>query len=553
MILLRNHAFLVLWKKGAYMSEIPTDPSIDTGMPKRQEKPQTGTDVTIPEKYQGMPSEMVEEMWIDPQNVDESKNQQLAERRTKAIEAIKLQEQIREGVKAKELEGKYNKLPSDQKKSFVVAQQEAVSIIDQAIRGERQIDDMLSLEEQWVLNKARDIYEQEKERDPDVEPTLEFSKQIDQTVYGNLINRLTFALLFEKSQLDDQTKANEIRNSIGIPEQPTDTSELTFIKDEEADPEKAKAMFIKEAFEGIAGSVSESSLAKVKEYDDRIKAVKEGNPIKPEDTLGDLMSSFKRFTKQEWSDDFDFETYKNSYKQADQEQPVKPAENPMVQNENSDNDPMEGYIKSAKEDLDQYVSQIELQRGQTLSMHEKLQLLDEGFFGNDLYNVKVRESLLKPEDYIDIGNISGDSERKITWHDFDEDDTGEYVYLYRGLSGRTEGQEHLSGMASSGQSKDEILSAIGDDKLAIMKKSSDISGAWGSDPVLHTTRSKKLASGFSGGNENGAVISYKIPKQWIAEHKNDVALGHQEEKEIDVFYGLPEEFIDKIEKTSDLS
>jgi len=95
---------------------------------------------------------------------------------------------------------------------------------------------------------------------------------------------------------------------------------------------------------------------------------------------------------------------------------------------------------------------------------------------------------LKPGDYVDITILAPD--QKITWYDFDEDDSGNNVYLYRGLSGRREGHEHLSGMASEGQTAEDILSALGSDKFSIMKKSTEVTGAWGSDPVLHTTRSK---------------------------------------------------------------
>lgn len=190
------------------------------------QSPTLNQDVDIPQKYQGMPSEMVEEMWVDPQSVDESKNQQLAERRSKAIEAIKGQEQLREQAKTKGLEDRYSNLPEDQKKDFVSTQQEASQIIAQAIKGERQIDDLLSPEEQWIINKAKDIFEQAKEQNPDAPLTLQFSRPIDQTVYGNLVNRLTFSLLGEKAQLSDQAKANDTRKDIGIPEQQLDTTGL---------------------------------------------------------------------------------------------------------------------------------------------------------------------------------------------------------------------------------------------------------------------------------------------------------------------------------------
>jgi len=372
-------------------------------------------------------------------------------------------ELAREIVKTKGLEEKYAILSPEQRQNFVASQKEAGQIVTQAIKGERQIGD-LSPEEQAIINKAQDIYKREQEKNPGSPLTIQFAREVDGTVYSNLVNRLTFILIAEKSALGDQTRANEIRNSIGVSEKPVDTSNLTLVEGENTN----------------------------------------------QDTV-------------------------------DSQQTEQLVDNPL-----------EKYIKSAKEGFDQQVAQIEAQQGQTLSMREKLSLLSERFAGNDFYFQKVRESLLKPEDYVDISNVSGNPDQKITWYDFDEDDTGDNIYVYRGLSGRTEGQEHLSARASDGQSEDDIISSLGADKFAIMKQSSEITGAFGADPVLHTTRSKDLAIGFSSNKENGAVITYMIPKKWITEHKDDVALAHQEEKEIDFFYGLPKNFIDKIEKTSEL-
>lgn len=303
--------------------EAPMNSSDET--PDPQSESEDGDVDLIPDKYKGMPSEMAEQMWTDTQYGDEQTNQQLAEYRNKAIEALKAQEHAREQAKTKEIETKYSNLSPDQQQDFASTQHEAVGIINQAIRGQREIADLLSPEEQWVINKVKETYDQQKEQNPDAEPTLQFLKGIDQNVYTNLVNKLTFRLLEEKRQLGDQTRANEIRSSIGIPEQPLDTSELRLTKGEESDPEKAKAQFIKETFEGIAGSINESSLAKVQEYDDRIRAVKEGKPLKPDDTLDDLMVSFKQFTRRDWSEDFDFEGYKNNFRQQS-EQKTKTAE-----------------------------------------------------------------------------------------------------------------------------------------------------------------------------------------------------------------------------------
>lgn len=199
--------------------------------PKSESVSQNDDGIVIPEQYKGMPSEMVEEMWVDPQYTDQDKNRQSAEQRGKALDAIKQAEQAREQTKKASLERRYAGLPNEQQQDFVASQQEANQILSQAVKAERNIDDLLSPEELWILNKAKESYAKAKEQNPDAPLTLQFSRQIDQEVYANLVNRLAFDLMGEKAQMADQTRANDVRREIGITEQSVDTTGLKLTGD----------------------------------------------------------------------------------------------------------------------------------------------------------------------------------------------------------------------------------------------------------------------------------------------------------------------------------
>ena len=68
---------------------------------------------------------------------------------------------------------------------------------------------------------------------------------------------------------------------------------------------------IKDAFRNFGGGVREGVLSKIAEYDKRIRAAKDGRPIKAWDTATNLLSDFKRFARQDWADDFDMTQYRN--------------------------------------------------------------------------------------------------------------------------------------------------------------------------------------------------------------------------------------------------
>ena len=60
----------------------------------------------------------------------------------------------------------------------------------------------------------------------------------------------------------------------------------------------------KKAFEGLIEGFDRGRLKKLKEYDERIRAVLAGNPIKNYDKEEDLKKDFKQLSGVDWDEDF---------------------------------------------------------------------------------------------------------------------------------------------------------------------------------------------------------------------------------------------------------
>ena len=136
----------------------------------------------------------------------------------------------------------------------------------------------------------------------------------------------------------------------------------------------------------------------------------------------------------------------------------------------------------------------------------------------------------------------------LTWTDFDNDESGDNVFLYRGLDGVDrniiQGQEHKSKASSFNETLDEIYARFGTtDKLTISRLATESN--MGLSPVLHTTRNKRLAEGLGA---QGVVITYKIPKAWLLEDSNKPILGNIGEQELDFLFEIPASFVSKIEQ-----
>jgi hypothetical protein len=146
---------------------------------------------------------------------------------------------------------------------------------------------------------------------------------------------------------------------------------------------------------------------------------------------------------------------------------------------------------------------------------------------------------------------------RYTWLDFDQDETGKNIFLYRGLKGCTEeeAQEiaHLSSIALQRKDKNiegEDVSEIygkNDAKLVAQETTHIIQSS--SDANLHLTIRKNTAEGY--GN-NGVLVTFKIPKEWILKEAKKkepctICLGSESEQEIEFLFKLPEKFIFRIE------
>lgn len=180
----------------------------------------------IPPQYKGVPSEIVEELWQNPIYIDEAKNKSETERRQDALEEIKKAEQDREAQKEERLKQQYSGLSDEQKAKFPNAQEDATKILTECIQGKREIDD-LSPEESFVFQKLKTSYENFKKENPDNPFSFDFAKDIDKSVYNNLVQRLSFSALESKRKIDDQEKANAIREEFGIPKQEIQDDSLT--------------------------------------------------------------------------------------------------------------------------------------------------------------------------------------------------------------------------------------------------------------------------------------------------------------------------------------
>lgn len=181
----------------------------------------------VPPQYRGLPSEVVEEIWQNPVYTDAEKNNAETQRRQQALEQLKLEETNRENNKQQILTERYSKLSPEVRQDFPTAQTDAVRLIAEHLKGARRLDDTLTSEERFILQKAEDALKEAQKQNPEQQSiNVSFSNQIDQQIYNNLVNRLTFEVLKAKGVVEDQEQANEIRGQMGLPEAEVQTPDL---------------------------------------------------------------------------------------------------------------------------------------------------------------------------------------------------------------------------------------------------------------------------------------------------------------------------------------
>lgn len=199
----------------------------------------------IPPQYQGMPSEIVEEMWQNPIYIDEEKNKSEIERRNLAISAIKQAEFDRETQKQQLINERYASLSDSQKLEFPNYQKESSNLLSKHIKGEEDLEN-LSSEEAFVLQKLRSSYEAFKKDNPDKPFNFQLEKDIDKSVYNNLVQRLSFKVLEDKQIIGDQQKANDIRERLGIPKQEVRVSDANTQKENNSNTKNSEILNIEE-------------------------------------------------------------------------------------------------------------------------------------------------------------------------------------------------------------------------------------------------------------------------------------------------------------------
>jgi len=213
------------------MEDTEKDPSLaQTEQTTQATAPQP--DDPIPAQYKGLPSEVVEELWQNPVHIDAEKNTTETDRRTKTIEAIRTQEDTREQQKEQSIGEQYQKLSDTQKAEFATAQQDATVIVLEHLKGVQNIGDKLTVEEQHVIQKIAITWKEAQLKNPEQALTIQLSKPLDQRIYNNMINRLSFDVLAAKGNIQDQKEANTIRTTIDIPQQPVTAEGLLLPKQE---------------------------------------------------------------------------------------------------------------------------------------------------------------------------------------------------------------------------------------------------------------------------------------------------------------------------------
>lgn len=194
--------------------------------------------ITIPEKFQGLPSDLVEELWSEKFYVDNDKTIQEQNKRSEAISQIRANEEKRENKKTKELAEQYQNLSKTEKSQFSACQEQVKQIIANFFQDNEIL--ILLPEEEFVLEKMKKIYNDEKTLNPSQPVAFKFTKEIDQKIFNNLINRLTFQRMKESEtetmQARQEEKINTVREAIGINAESLDNKYSKFkVKNGETD------------------------------------------------------------------------------------------------------------------------------------------------------------------------------------------------------------------------------------------------------------------------------------------------------------------------------
>jgi hypothetical protein len=199
------------------------DPSVTRakGLPVAQQDEKQNL---IPQKYRGLPSGMVEEMWQPALAKDTERNKQTAEQRRQALgnlRADELQGAQRRGV---ELQNLLEHLPTEQKGEIPAVEKQAIQSIADHLSGNSQIPD-LTVGEMFLLDKLSESYQKAKEKNPDQPVIFQFSQSVDATIFENLKKKLIFESLQAKGKIQEKEQLADVREKLKVALPATEATE----------------------------------------------------------------------------------------------------------------------------------------------------------------------------------------------------------------------------------------------------------------------------------------------------------------------------------------
>jgi hypothetical protein len=208
--------------------------------------------------------------------------------------------------------------PTPEQQQAQKEREEASQMVADHFQGTARIPDgILTPEEAQVLSQMETLYKQQKAANPDQPVKFKFNDQQQIQTYNNLLHKLPLKLREHKQGQEDQTKADEVREKLGLEKQNQEATPQQQTPEETPD---SQAAGIKKAFEAMASGIKDNAMAKTQEYHERLLAAQAGNPLKQGDTVENLLSDFKRLTKTEWAPDFNIEEWRNNYRKSQKQE-----------------------------------------------------------------------------------------------------------------------------------------------------------------------------------------------------------------------------------------
>lgn len=169
----------------------------------------------VPPQYENLPSEIAEEMWTEPIYINNERNLANQNRREAGLAQMRKREEDRETEKGKMAAEKYAQLTEDQKHDFPNLQDNAAKLIAEYLKGTKELENLTN-EELFVLTKAEDAWKDYQEKNPGAPLTIKFSKEIDNKVYANLLNRLALEEIKIKKVKAEKENLNKAYEDLGI-------------------------------------------------------------------------------------------------------------------------------------------------------------------------------------------------------------------------------------------------------------------------------------------------------------------------------------------------